>query len=67
MISRWRSKTPHIGEYMPADGNIIANDSKKTFKLNPPRPVYKLFLSLKWGEGKRVKVDKYGKSTEWEA
>ena len=34
MISRWRSKTPHIGEYMPADGNIIANDSKKTFKLN---------------------------------
>ena len=34
MISRWRSKTPHIGEYMPADGNIIANDSKKTFKLS---------------------------------
>ena len=34
MISRWRSRVPHIGEYMPAEGNIIANKSKKTFKLN---------------------------------
>ncbi|MBT7360008.1 MAG: urease subunit alpha, partial [Thaumarchaeota archaeon] len=34
MISRWRSRVPHIGEYMPAEGNIIANESKKTFKLN---------------------------------
>ena len=34
MISRWRSRIPHIGEYMSADGNITANNSKKTIKLN---------------------------------
>ena len=34
MISRWRSRVPHIGEYMAAEGDIIANESKKTFKLN---------------------------------
>jgi len=34
MISRWRSRVPHIGEYMPKDEDIIANDGKKTIKLN---------------------------------
>ena len=34
MISRWRSRVPHIGEYMPKDEDIVANDGKKTIKLN---------------------------------
>ena len=34
MISRWRSRIPHIGEYMVTDENVIANNSKKTIKLN---------------------------------
>ena len=34
MISRWRSRVPHIGEYMPKDDDIVANDGKKTIKLN---------------------------------
>ena len=34
MISRWRSRVPHIGEYMPKDEDIVANDGKKTMKLN---------------------------------
>ena len=34
MISRWRSRVPHIGEYIPKDEDIIANDGKKTIKLN---------------------------------
>ena len=33
MLSRWRSETPHVGEYIPADGNIMANQDKKTIKL----------------------------------
>ena len=33
MLARWRSKTPHVGEYIPTDGNIIANKGKKTIKL----------------------------------
>ena len=33
MLSRWRSETPHVGEYIPADGNIMANQNKKTIKL----------------------------------
>ena len=34
MISRWRSRIPHIGEYMVTDENVIVNNSKKTIKLN---------------------------------
>ena len=33
MLARWRSETPHVGEYIPADGNIMANQDKKTIKL----------------------------------
>jgi len=33
MLARWRSETPHVGEYIPTDGNIIANKGKKTIKL----------------------------------
>jgi urease beta subunit len=33
MLSRWRSETPHVGEYIPTDGKIIANKGKKTIKL----------------------------------
>ena len=33
MLSRWRSEIPHVGEYIPADENIIANQDKKTIKL----------------------------------
>ena len=33
MLARWRSETPHVGEYIPTDGKIIANKGKKTIKL----------------------------------
>ena len=33
MLARWRSETPHVGEYMPTDEKIIANKGKKTIKL----------------------------------
>jgi urease subunit alpha len=33
MLARWRSETPHVGEYIPIDGKIIANKGKKTIKL----------------------------------
>jgi len=33
MLARWRSETPHVGEYIPTDGKIIANKDKKTIKL----------------------------------
>ena len=33
MLARWRTETPHVGEYIPTDGKIIANKGKKTIKL----------------------------------
>ena len=33
MLARWRSETPHVGEYIPTEGNIIAHKGKKTIKL----------------------------------
>jgi urease subunit alpha len=33
MLARWRSETPHVGEYIPTDEKIIANKGKKTIKL----------------------------------
>ena len=33
MLARWRTETPHVGEYIPTEGNIIANKGKKTIKL----------------------------------
>ena len=33
MLARWRSETPHVGEYIPTDGKIIANKGKKTIRL----------------------------------
>ena len=33
MLARWRSETPHVGEYIPTEGNIIAHKGKRTIKL----------------------------------
>jgi len=34
MLARWRSDTPHVGEYIPTDESIKANKDKKTISIN---------------------------------
>ena len=64
MLSRWRSEIPHVGEYIPANENIMANQDKKTITYDCSGTE----IAGKWIEGCRYWTDNTGKSicTYWD-